>query len=137
LVGEIAKLSVDEILEKLDISKKYEYGQKVAESLEKSKSEDLICELIKEDELLQAFCPVCQLEVVSEGDMKRYLIKVSDISTDKVFQHIKSANKRRKKLYDHEYIAYVCGELGVNTVKLTSEIQSKFSSYKEFIGFIR
>jgi hypothetical protein len=35
------------------------------------------------------------------------------------------------------YVAYVCGELGKNTVKIAEEIKDRFDNYQEFMEFIR
>ena len=53
-------------------------------------------------------CPICQFILYSERDMAAYLLKEYGISREEVFEHVRSLNKRRKKLYDVEYINYVC-----------------------------
>jgi hypothetical protein len=131
----LSSLSVDEILKELGISR--EWSPDVVADLEKSRDLDLIKELATEDELCCMFCPVCSFEVIIESDMKRYLEKISNIKPEAVFQTIKAINKRRKKLYNHEYISYVCGEMGINTVECAEEIKNRFKDYDEFMEFVR
>jgi len=138
-ISEVSKLSPEKIVEKLGFSGNY--GDELCNDLRNAKSEkdlnDIVHDAIMYDELSSGFCPVCQFEVISEYDMKQYLVKVSKITTDEVFQKIKMVNKRRKKLYNHEYVSYVCGELGVNTIEFSEEIKSKFSNYDDFRSFIK
>lgn len=55
-------------------------------------------------------CPICQFIEYSESDLVKYLLKVYKIPREEVFAEVKQYNKRRKKLYDSEYITYVCKE---------------------------
>jgi hypothetical protein len=82
-------------------------------------------------------CPICQLDTYCENEMARYLEKTREISRDEVFAKIKEMNKRRKKLYDAEYISYVCEKFGLTDNKLLSEVKDKFGNWDNYIEFIR
>jgi len=89
LAEELSKLSSEEVLTRLGFDIKYH-----PDLLEQLKScnndHDIIRDLLSEDELIEELCPVCQLEVITDADMKRYLIKISGIKPETVFAHVKS-----------------------------------------------
>lgn len=81
-------------------------------------------------------CPICQFTEYSEYDMKSYLRKEFEIPEKEVFALIKEKNKRRKKLYDLEYIQYVCEKKEINPIKVVEDWKNRFNSYKEFSNYI-
>ena len=82
-------------------------------------------------------CPVCQFEVYADSDMSKYLLKTREIPRDEVFAKIKAANKRRRKLYNSEYITEVCTRYSLTEDSLLAELKEKFADYDEFSKFIR
>jgi len=81
-------------------------------------------------------CPVCQFEIYSEDEMSLYLEKTREVSRDEVFAKIKEMNKRRRKLYDAEYITYVCEKFDLNDNILLKEVKERFSNFGEYYAFI-
>lgn len=77
-------------------------------------------------------CPICQFEEPSQSDLVSYFSKNFKPTKDEVFAEIKSLNRRRRKLYDHEYIAAVCKENDIDIYKLLPELKEKFGTYSEF-----
>lgn len=142
LIEELSKLPAEDALERLGYDIKYSYAQDLLERLKSCNNNqdiiyDLFYDLLTEGELSDELCPVCQLEVITDADMKRYLMKISGIKPETVFEHVKSQNKRRRKLYDHEYITYVCSKLAKDTIELAKEVTQKFEDYGSFKGFIK
>jgi len=82
-------------------------------------------------------CPVCQLDEYCDSEMAMYLEKTCGISRDEVFAKIKEMNKRRKKLYNSEYISHVCEKFELTDIKLLSEIKEKFGKWDSYSEFIR
>ena len=87
--------------------------------------------------LPEKYCPVCSFMTRSIIDMSKYLLKTRGISREEVFDEIKKVNKRRRKLYDNEYIQYVCGKFNLTEKDLINEIKNKFGTYKSFLKFLR
>jgi hypothetical protein len=85
----------------------------------------------------EKYCPICMMIQYSEYDMARYLQIISNITKESVFQEVKKLNKRRKKLYDSEYIEYVCKQVNTSTENLIQEIRQRFASYMDFKQFLR
>ena len=54
-----------------------------------------------EDEYLlkEKYCPICQFEVLSKSDAKRYLYSKYKIEDEEVLADIKTRNARRRKVY--------------------------------------
>ena len=88
-------------------------------------------------EVPSEFCPICQFIEYSENDMATYLEKEYKVSRDEAFAEVKKANKRRKKLYDSEYITYVATKFGLNIPEIQASWKEKFKSYEEFRDFLR
>ena len=82
------------------------------------------------------YCPVCQFKIYAEGEMAKYLEKTREVSREDVFAKIKAINKRRKKLYDSEYITHVCEQFELTDDILMEEIRAKFNNHKEYSEFI-
>lgn len=87
-------------------------------------------------EVKEKYCPICNFIVFSQSDAAKYLEKKTGISREEAFEQVKKINKRRKKLYDQEYVMYACTKQGINTDELLSEIKNKFKSYSEFSEFL-
>ena len=120
--------------------RKQQYIKDLKEELDEAspeEREDYIFELTTQDGLHPLYCPVCRFEAITDTDMKSYLKKETKIDEDTVFQEIKKINKRRKKLYDNEYITHCCVSLGKTTTDITSEIKQRFSSFSEFKKYIK
>lgn len=110
--------------------------------------EELI--VMEEDDLFENFCsdggyydvpecvcPICQFIEYSEYDLSAYLLKEYGISRDEVFAEVKQLNKRRKKLYENEYITYVCKKFNLNPAEIVASWKEKFGSYNEFKHWLR
>ena len=103
-----------------------------------------------EDELFEIFCgedkyynvpecvcPICQFIEYSESDLSAYLLKQHGVSREEVFAEVKQFNKRRKKLYDSEYITYVCKKFDLDPTRIVAGWKEKFGSYSEFVKWLR
>lgn len=84
----------------------------------------------------EKYCPICNFHVLSQKDMRRYFLKESGISEAEVFEEVKKFNKRRKKLYDAEYVRYVMEKKKIFENDLIAELKGKFSTYSEFLESI-
>jgi hypothetical protein len=80
----------------------------------------------------ECMCPICQFIEYSEYDLSAYLLNEYGISRDEVFAEVKQLNKRRKKLYENEYITYVCKKFDLNPTEIVSGWKEKFGTYKNF-----
>lgn len=84
----------------------------------------------------EILCPICQFKIIMENDIVSYLMKISEIKKSEVFDHIKTQNKRRKKLYSSEYINFVLEKIGRTKESIESEILGMFDGHTEFLKFI-
>ena len=87
-------------------------------------------------ELPECFCPICQFEEYSNSDMANYLERKYGVSRAEVFAAIKANNKRRRKLYDSEYILEVCGRYNLKPLNITESWRTEFGTYKRFMDFL-
>ena len=85
----------------------------------------------------EGFCPICNFIEYSESDLSKYLLKEYGISRDEVFAEVKAFNKRRKKLYDNEYITYVCKRFNLNPTKIVAGWKDRFGTYAAFEEYLR
>ena len=85
----------------------------------------------------ECFCPICNFIEYSESDLSEYLLKEYGVSRDEVFAEVKKYNRRRKKLYDNEYITYVCKKFDLNPTEIVAEWKEKFSTYAKFEKYLR
>ena len=85
----------------------------------------------------EIFCPICQFVEYSESDMADYLLKEYKVPRSEAFEDIKKANKRRKKLYNYEYVFYVCNKLGLNPAEIQASWKEKFKTYEAFASYLR
>lgn len=126
--------------EMIDIIIKYEYrdyegtGELYTSEQLDQMSEDELIEIFMDErgDLPEIFCPICQFEEYSEEDMARYLECKYKVSRDEVFAEIKKQNKRRRKLYDSEYIAYVARKFDLNLGEIQAGWKEKFGTYSNF-----
>jgi hypothetical protein len=81
-------------------------------------------------------CPICQFQLISNKDIKRYLKKEKGIDEIEVFNEIKTINKRRKVLKCNEYVEYVCRKFNLTEELLLKEIKERFGTYIKFIDYI-
>lgn len=85
----------------------------------------------------ECVCPICQFIEYSEYDLSAYLLKEYGISRDEVFEEVKKLNKRRRKLYENEYITYVCKKFDLNPTEIVAGWKEKFGTYSEFRKWLR
>ena len=64
--------------------------------------------------------------------MAKYLEKKYGVSRADVFAEVKKVNRRRKKLYDSEYITHVCKMHDLDPIQIASGWKTEFGSYREF-----
>lgn len=83
-------------------------------------------------EVPECMCPICYFIEYSEYDLSAYLLKEYGVSRDEVFAEVKQLNKRRKKLYENEYITYVCKKFDLNPTEIVAGWKEKFGTYKNF-----
>ena len=99
-------------------------------------SEDELFDIILEEsdcyELPEFMCPICQFDEYSAYDMASYLLTKYGVNKDIVFEEIKKKNKRRRKLYAHEYIAFVVEKFGLNLGEIQASWKNDYKSYAEF-----
>lgn len=88
-------------------------------------------------EVPEFICPICQFIEYSEYDLSAYLLKEYGVSRDEVFAEVKQFNKRRKKLYENEYITYVCKKFDLNPTEIVAGWKEKFGTYSEFSKWLR
>lgn len=82
-------------------------------------------------------CPICQFIEYSEQDLSAYLLKEYGVPRDEVFAEVKKVNKRRRKLYDSEYITYVCQKHNLIPAEIVNGWKEKFGTYENFSNFIK
>lgn len=85
----------------------------------------------------ECVCPICNFIEYSEYDLSSYLLKEYGVSRDDVFAEVKQLNKRRRKLYENEYITYVCKKFDLNPAEIVAGWKEKFGTYKEFKSSLR
>lgn len=85
----------------------------------------------------ECVCPICQFIEYSENDLSKYLEKEYGVSRDEVFEKVKQFNKRRRKLYDNEYITEVCQRFNLNPTEIVSSWKERFGTYDAFSKYIR
>lgn len=88
-------------------------------------------------EVPESMCPICQFIEYSEYDLSAYLLKEYGVSRDEVFAEVKKLNKRRRKLYENEYITYVCKKFDLNPADIVAGWKEKFNTYSAFKQWLR
>ena len=81
----------------------------------------------------EALCPICSMLEFSKADLARYLKKKTGISREEAFEVVKAANRRRKKLYEGEYVMYALTKTGGKMEDLVTEIKTKCPTYTDFL----
>lgn len=116
-----------------------DYATVSVEALERMEDEDLLIDFCSDDgwAVPESVCPICQFIEYSESDLSAYLLKEYGISRDEVFAEVKKFNKRRKKLYENEYITYVCQKFNLNPTEIVASWKEKFGSYSKFKEYLR
>ena len=84
----------------------------------------------------ECMCPICQFIEYSEYDLSAYLLKEYDVSRDEAFAEVKKFNKRRRKLYENEYITYVCKKFDLNPAEIVAGWKEKFGTYSKFYDWL-
>jgi len=82
-------------------------------------------------------CPVCQFEAPDYGEIAKYLLKEYSIPRDEIFAEVKAKNKRRKKLYDLEYVDTICERKGITVDILIKQLKEEFTEYNLFLDSLR
>ena len=82
-------------------------------------------------------CPICQFIEYSNSDLAMFLEREYKVSRDEVFAKVKALNKRRKKLYDSEYVTEVCSRFNLNPAEIVSGLKARFGTYRNFRNYIR
>lgn len=117
-----------------------EYSNYTVEELEKMSEEELFDNFCSDDGYYgvpECVCPICQFIEYSESDLSKYLEKEYGVSRDEVFAKVKQLNKRRRKLYESEYITEVCQRYNLNPTEIVTMWKEKFGSYHNFREYIR
>ena len=83
-------------------------------------------------EVPEYMCPICQFIEYSESDLSKYLLKEYGVSRDEVFAEVKQFNRRRRRLYESEYITYVCKKFNLNPIEIVASWKEKFDTYSNF-----
>ncbi len=97
--------------------------------------EHLIC-LDCKDEFESDECPICTFKSYSNSEMSQYLQKIYKVERDVVFAEVKKINKRRRVLYNTEYIEYVFKKENLTEDMILEQLRTKFKTHKEYIKFI-
>jgi hypothetical protein len=78
-------------------------------------------------------CPICQFIEYSQPELAQYLLEKYGVARDDVFAEIKQLNKRRKKLYNYEYIDYVFKKFNISDEEILKELKTKYGTYTNFL----
>lgn len=85
----------------------------------------------------ECMCPICQFIEYSEYDLSAYLLKEYGIPRAIVFEEVTQFDKRRKNLYEIEYITYVCKKFNLNPAEVVASWKEKFGTYHKFREYLR
>ena len=88
-------------------------------------------------EVSEEYCPFCNYKEMSYRDIQRYFLKITTITTDEVFAEVKKVNKRRRKLYENEYVEYVLKANGWTSDNILDELKERFPKYSDFKKYLR
>lgn len=117
-----------------------EYEIVVEDELITMEDEDLFNEFCSESgyyEVPECVCPICQFIEYSEYDLSAFLLKEYKVSREEAFEEVKKFNKRRKKLYENEYITYVCKKFDLNPTEIVTGWKEKFGTYSDFKSWLK
>lgn len=98
--------------------------------------EEFCCEETGGYGVPECICPICQFIEYSESDLSKYLLKEYGVPRDEVFAEVKKFNKRRKKLYESEYITHVCQKFDLNPTEIVANWKEKFGSYSKLKEYL-
>ena len=87
-------------------------------------------------EMAEEHCPICQFQAISNADVGRLFVRERGITRAEAFEEVKKVNKRRKKLYDTEYVQYVCQKLNLTEEMILKELKEKFGTYSKFVEYL-
>ena len=59
------------------------------------------------------------------------------VPREEAFEEVKKFNKRRKKLYENEYITYVCKQHNLNPTEIVAGWKERFGTYSGFKTWLR
>ena len=110
------------------------YTREELEGLDDDELYDILLGAERYYEVPECLCPICNFEEYSSNDMARYLLTKYKVPKDEVFAEIKKQNKRRRKLYDHEYISYVVNKFNLNLGEIQASWKEQYKSYHDFIN---
>jgi len=85
----------------------------------------------------ESACPICQFQEYSQHDMVEYLKQIYKVDWAEVFAKIKEVNKRRKKLYNHEYITEVLTRNDLSDTAILATWRETYKTYAEFKEVLR
>lgn len=134
----LSDITKDELLDYLN----EEYYSDVIEQIKSFKTDDEYDTFLKE--FLENFdfdntdqpaclCPVCNLDVIENGDAIEYATKKYGITKAEVFAVVKENNKRRRKLYDSEYFEYLKDVKNISKSDIEKEVKELFGNdYQAF-----
>lgn len=88
-------------------------------------------------EVPQECCPICAYQKISYRDAKEFLLKEYKVSEKEVFDKVKEINKRRKKLYDEEYVKEIFERNNLNDDSFIEMIKGRFPSYRDYKAYSR
>lgn len=88
-------------------------------------------------EVPETSCPICSYEDISYPEIKRFFLATTPFTLDEVMVEIKKINKRRKKVYDNEYVEYVMKALEITSDQLLEELKAKLPLYTDFLKHMR
>ena len=82
-------------------------------------------------------CPICSFKASGMTDISRYLFKEYGVTRETVFEEVKKNNKRRKKLYDFEYVNYVYKQFNLTEESFLKNLKDQFGTYTKFQQHLR
>lgn len=88
-------------------------------------------------EVPESACPICSYIDISYPEIKSFFMKTTPFTLEEVFEEIKKVNRRRKKVYDNEYVEYVMKTLEITADQLLQELKTKFPKYTDFLKHLR
>jgi hypothetical protein len=118
----------------------YQWVEITEEEVAAKDEDELWCDFITEGgfwEVPECVCPICQFIEYSDDDLSKYLELEYKVSRDEVFDEIKKNNRRRRKLYESEYIAEVCPLFDLMPHEVIAEWKERFGSYAELQDYLR
>ena len=119
---------------------RYYYTTITQEELADMDEDTLFCDYYNPEgyyEVPECICPICQFIEYSEYDLSAYLLKEYKIPRDEAFAEVKKFNKRRRKLYENEYITYVCKKFDLNPTEIIAGWKERFNTYSAFKQWLR